>query len=93
MRLLKTLFVLCTAISLVGGVVPTAVSPIDGGRPYPMPPAAQSAILDGGRPYPMPPAMQLHVALLDGGRPYPMPPAGSAIPDGGRPYPMPPAIA
>ena len=73
MRLVKTLFVLCAAILLVGVAFHTAVFSADGGKPLPAPLAVQSSVLlaDGGHPLPTPP-----VALLaDGGHPLPTPPA------------------
>jgi hypothetical protein len=73
MRLVKILFVLCTAILLAGVVFHTAVLRADGGRPYPIPP--KSVIADGGRPYPIPPkAPVVSFLVADGGRPYPIPP-------------------
>jgi hypothetical protein len=73
MRLVKILFVLCTAILLAGVVFHTDVMRADGGRPYPIPP--KTAIADGGRPYPIPPKTSATILLVaDGGRPYPIPP-------------------
>ena len=74
MRLVKILFVLCTAILLAGVVFHTAVMRADGGRPYPIPPKKE--IADGGRPYPIPPKSPAALTFLvaDGGRPYPIPP-------------------
>jgi hypothetical protein len=72
MRLVKILFVLCTAILLAGVVFHTAVLRADGGRPYPIPP---KQVADGGRPYPIPPKSAATIFLVaDGGRPYPIPP-------------------
>lgn len=75
MRLVRILFVLCTAILLAGVVFHTAVLRADGGRPYPIPPKAPAAVA---------------VMVADGGRPYPIPPKKTLIADGGRPYPIPP---
>ena len=73
MRLVKILFVLCTAILLAGVVFHTAVLRADGGRPYPIPP--KKVVADGGRPYPIPPKSPATILLVaDGGRPYPIPP-------------------
>jgi hypothetical protein len=72
MRLVKILFVLCTAILLAGVVFHTAVLRADGGRPYPIPP---KMVADGGRPYPIPPKAPATILLVaDGGRPYAIPP-------------------
>jgi hypothetical protein len=74
MRLLKILFVLCTAILLVGMAVHTAVLAVDGGRPLPEPPNKLSVlVVDGGRPLPEPPNKP-SVLVVDGGRPLPEPP-------------------
>jgi hypothetical protein len=65
MRLVKILFVLCTAILLAGVVFHTAVLRADGGRPYPIPP---KMVADGGRPYPIPPKAPATILLVaDGG--------------------------
>ena len=72
MRLVKILFVLCTAILLAGVVFHTAVLQADGGRPYPIKPKA--LIADGGRPYPIPPKSPAITLVAEGGRPYPIPP-------------------
>jgi hypothetical protein len=69
MRLVKTLFVLCTAILLAGVFFHTAVLIADGGHPLPTPPK-KSPLFDGGHPLPTPPAV-----IADGGHPLPTPPA------------------
>jgi hypothetical protein len=70
MRLLKILFVLCTAILLAGVAFRTAVLAADGGKPLPRPPL----VFDGGKPLPRPPASPLDVLVADGGKPLPRPP-------------------
>ena len=54
MRLVKILFVLCTATLLFGVAFHTAVLSADGGHPLPIPPA--TLVADGGHPLPIPPA-------------------------------------
>ena len=66
MRLVKILFVLCTAILLAGAALRTAVITADGGKPLPLPPASVSGVLvaDGGHPLPRPPASPSSVPVL-----------------------------
>ena len=75
MRLVKTLFLLGTAILLAGVLLHAAVLSADGGRPMPRPPAVQlGGFVDGGRPMPRPPASRSGLLVADGGRPMPRPP-------------------